>query len=97
MGRQTCSGQRRSDVSSLHVRQQEVGGYRNQDEGNGREPKNEERKELRGAGNYSGPPGLLPRIERVSTAHADPHGKRVEGYHAHGSDKGLEANGKQSG
>ena len=76
---------------------QEVGGYRNQDECNGRERKCEERKELRGAGNYSGPSGLLPRVELVSTAHADPHSRRLEGYHAHGSDKGLEADGKQSG
>ena len=53
-------------------------------------------EELRGAGNYSGP-GLLPRVERVSTARADPHGKRVEGYHTHGSDKGLDADGMQSG
>ena len=52
-------------------------------------------EELQGAGSYSGPSGLLPRVER--TAHANPHGKRVEGYHAHGSDKGLEAEGKQSG
>ena len=63
----------------------------------GNEKARNEKGYLRGAGNYSGPSGLLPRVERVSTAHADPHGKKVEGHHAHGSDKGLEADGKQSG
>ena len=92
----TCSEQSRNDVSHFKVRQKEVGGC-NQDECIGRERKNEELKELRGAGNYSGPSGLLPRTERVSTAHADPHGERVERYHAHGSDKGLEADGRPSG
>ena len=97
MGRKAFCGQSRSDVPRFQVRLQEVGGNRNKDESNDRGGKSKGHKEPGGVGDPAGFNRPLPRTERFSTVDADTHGNRVQGYHAHGSNKGLETDGRQFG
>lgn len=97
VGRKTFCRQSRSDVPRFQVRLQEVGSNRHKDERNEREGKVLGGEESWGVGDSSGFIRRSSQTEKVSTNDADRHGHRVEGYHAHRSNKDFEADGRQFG